>query len=192
MKRRNHVCKLLKDLTTELYSKEPTEWLEEIYYQLDIILMCNQHITNAFTDVLKYEMGADEFYAEYPEGLFPKFLKNFDNKIITKHADLINWEIDHIEAAPVDKTPGEVNLLKLSVPYKKIISLMLYYDKTELQRAEYGYYIGRLLEIWADMKYQQHGKDVWPEPKWDILQDRADRFRKDVYTNIDAGQGWKT
>jgi hypothetical protein len=188
-----HVCSLLKDFTRQLYYYEKTDWLDTVFMNLDNVLVCNQYITNAFTAVLRYEMGDDAFYGYYDNGLFPKYLRNFDQDVVKKNIDRINEEIDKIPAMDADKYPKDIllddlskfDLLDLRKPYSIIVSILKYYNDPLLDEAEYGYYIGSLLKIKADEWLEKYGETIFIEPDKNILEKRIDTFRKGVFCTLD-------
>lgn len=186
MIKRFHVCEILKEFTQELYSYEQSDWLDMIFAYLDHVLVCNQHITNTFTHILKTD-SPTVFYEQYPEGLFPKFLHNYDQDIIKENVDRINDEIDNIKPGkiiyPSIDTLSKFELLDLRVPYKNIIQILRHIKDPIVERAEYGYYIGSLLKISVDKflgKYDPDS-DLWIEPNWNILKPRVDSFRPGVF-----------
>jgi hypothetical protein len=186
----------LKDFTRDLYYYEENDWLDNVFVYLDKVLMCNQYITNAFTEILKGEIGAAEFYDAYPKGLFPQFLYDYDQEIIKEYTDRINEEIEEIPAMLIEggdfvnavmslTSMDKFDLLDLREPYSKIISIMKYHKDPLLERAEYGYYIGSLLKIKADEWLEKYGETIFVEPDWDVLNNRVERFRKGVFCRLD-------
>ena len=203
MKRHYHVCSLLKDLTRRLYYyDDETEWLDAVFVYLDYVLVCNQYITNSFTEVLKHEIGHNEFYTHYKSGLFPQYLREYDEEIVKIHIDRINEERENIPAKAVD---GEVeislydltkhDLLDLRKPYSEIISILKYYEDPLLEGAEYGYYIGSLLKLKADEWLKEYGEGIFIEPDFNVLERRIDTFREGVFCTLDGEEcedyeGW--
>ena len=183
-----HVCNVLKDFTKDLYHYESSDWLNEVFDQLDIVRMCNQYITNAFTEIKKREMGGAEYYKAYRQWLFPQFLYEYDEEIIKEHTDRINDEIDAIQPAELYKikTPklNRWDLLDLTVPYSKIIAILRKYDDRLIERAEYGYYVGSLLKMTADEWRKKYGDTIFIEPDWEILSRRVENFREGVFCTL--------
>jgi len=189
---KEHVCHVLKDFTRDLYSYPESYWLQSVFEELDYILVCNQHITNTFTHILKNNMS--NFYEHYPDGLFPKFLENYPLVVIKDNVDRINNEIENIK--PCEKLPrlqlytlSKFDLLDLRVPYKHIIQILKHAGEPELiERAEYGYYIGSLLKISFDGFIKQYGldSDIWIEPDWKVFDNRVKTFRTGVFCTLDG------
>jgi hypothetical protein len=189
MIKRDHVCEVLKDFTKELYSYPKTTWLDIVFKYLDHVLVCNQHITNTFTAVLRKDMP--DFYEHYPKGLFPKFLGDFATKIVKDNVDRINDEIDKIiPAATVTvidiHSLSKFELLDLRIPYRYIIQILKHIGDPIIERAEYGYYIGSLLHIMTTEYLKKYNADspVWIEPNWNILDKRVRDFRPGVFSLI--------
>lgn len=192
MIKRYHVCEVLKDFTRDLYYYDKTDWLDNIFFYLDYVLVCNQHITNTFTHILMYELTPPVFYKEYPKGLFPEYLRRYDNEIIKNNIDKINSEIDKIQPkkpALVASNFSELislskfDLLNLKIPYSEIISILKYINNPMVERAEYGYYIGALLTISVNnfLKKHETNSNIWIQPDWKILLNRIKNYRKDVF-----------
>ncbi len=187
---KNHVCNILKDFTKELYSYPKENWVQIIFVYLDYVLVCNQHITNTFTTILRTELP--DFYEQYPGGLFPKYLHDFDENIVKNNADRIISEIDEIEPSLLTSVPelrhnlSKFDLLDLRTPYKCIIEILKYKNDPIVERAEYGYYIGSLLHIMMNKYLEKYDKNspVWLEPNWDILDKRVCDFRPGVFSNL--------
>ncbi len=198
----SHPCVVLKTFTKKLYNYEPSVFLDNVFFNLDYVLICNQHITNVFTYILKRELP--NFEQIYKKGLFPSFLGKYDQNIIKENIDRINEEIDAIE--PKESKPiGNFNdwgpthlsymdLFDLRVPYKEIVALMKYVNDPEITKAEYGYYIGSLLKIKAD-EYQKKWPHYFKQKvstagcgavNWTIFMRRVETFRKTVFHTIET------
>jgi len=180
-------------LPEDLYTYPKTDWLKTVFIYLDYVLVCNQHITNTFTTILQNDLP--DFYEQYPEGLFPKYLKDFDNNIVKNNVDRIMDEIDEIKPCDITVIPdlhilSKFDLLDLRIPYKCIIQILRHVNEPIVERAEYGYYIGSLLHIMVNKYLEKYDINsyVWIEPNWQILDNRIHTFRQDVFSLYDI---WK-
>jgi hypothetical protein len=191
-----HVCNVLKDFTKDLYFIENNTYKDNILYWLDYVLCSNQHISNTFTTLFKLELGSDKFYKKYRTGIFPKFLMEYDTNIIAENSDRIDKEIDKIKPfkpGPIDKdkkiiklieTINKIKLLDLTIPYRNIISILKNENDRELERAEYGYFIGSLINIKVQELLKKYGQKRFPPLNRTVLKTRVLTFRKRVFKTM--------
>lgn len=199
-KGREHVCTILKDFERELYTYDNNVIFHNIRLYLDHVLCSNQHITNVFTKLLRYDLGNENFLKKYSQGVFPNFIREYNPDFLVKHFDKIESEIEKIhkptEAKFLNKKDfhknlfslSKLKLLNLTIPYRNIISLLKYGNYENLyENAEYGYYIGSLLKFSVKNFMEKYPvkkyPDLWIEPNTRVLKNRVNNFRRGVWEN---------
>lgn len=84
-----HICSLLKNIRWNFYNyidgseftKEEKKTIFLIDLCLDWILICNQHMTNSLTTLVRTDMCKNDFYQKHPNFIFPYYLKNKHNVV---------------------------------------------------------------------------------------------------------------
>jgi hypothetical protein len=164
-----HVCSVLKNVRWYFYTFDINKLEDkdlEAYRLIDLcldqVLICNQHLTNSLTTLVRAYMGRKVFYTIYPKGIFPFYLRNEGPRLIKKYGDEI---IDKFEAISKINIVRNVtaddfynhlftkeDLLDLSKPYNDIILLKREIGKNIIpdENLENGYFLGCLLKKAVD------------------------------------------
>lgn len=177
-----HICNILKVFHKRLYrylkdNNVEKEILVNIRSLLHHVLVSNQLIANTLTFLLKKELTNKIFYQEYPKGVFPKYLRDNLHIYVKLYGDKINEKIIKIPSrneTPTDlKKYSNKELLDLTIPYKKIISIIRKNNlKSFYDRAEYGYFVGSILNINFKEYEKKTPIELWPKINLDLLEKR--------------------
>ena len=178
-----HICSLLKNIRWNFYNyieEFPEFTASELKVRhlidlcLDQILICNQHVTNSLTKIVREELtrnvsfnmiAFDPFYDKYPKGIFPHYLRNEGHELVKKYGDEIVEKFENISEIFIkrditaedfyDYLFAKEDLLDISKPYNDIILLQREIGKEIVRsdKIEYGYFLGCLLrKVFDDYK----------------------------------------
>ena len=201
-----HICSLLKNIRWNFYNYTDEFTDKELKVRhlinlcLDQVLICNQHVTNSLTKIVREELARnvpmtmlffDPFYDKYPKGIFPHYLRNEGHELVKKYGDEIVEKFENISEIFIkrditaedfyDYLFSTEDLLDISKPYNDIILLQREIGK-EIVRSdsiEYGYFLGSLLrQVFDDYKIKGYRVERPTVKGRDILLRRSLGFRK--------------
>lgn len=197
-----HVCSVLKNIRWYFYTfdvnqleNEQLEAYRLIDLCLDQVLICNQHLTNSLTTLVRADMGRNIFYEKYPRGIFPFYLRVEGNGLIKKYGDEIIKSFEAISKINIvrnissedfyDYLFADEDLLDLSKPYNDIILLQREIGEKIIpdENLENGYFLGCLLKKVVDeyrekAEYEKNKPYIFIEPSRGLLLGRALGFKK--------------